>query len=171
MNKLKYLPLLFFLFFVSGIQAQTNEYLIKAGFIEKFANFTDWPNHNAEYFEIAILGESPFNKELESLYGERYIKEKPVNIRYINALNQINNCNVLFICKSESSQLTSILNYTHAKPILTISETNGFAKKGVHINFYETRQGTIHFEINAKKVKTSGLSIDALLLDYANIVN
>lgn len=166
-------PLLYIILFsiCFKLNGQTNEYLIKAGFIEKFANFTEWPNNSQNIFEIVVLGKSPFSSELETLYEGRKIKNKPVHIRYINSLSQIKFCDVLFICDSESSQITNILNYTANKPILTIGETNGFAKKGVHINFYKTSQGTIHFQINPRKVKNAGLNIDAMLLDYAIIIN
>lgn len=172
MNKLKYICIILIACLAFATKAQTNEYLIKAGFIEKFANFTEWPNisKNKE-IEIAILGKSPFANELEELYSTRTIKNLPVKIRYIKSLGEIKNSNILFICDSEGSQLTNILNYTQNKPILTISESKGFAKRGVHINFYQTNQGTIHFEINAQRVKKSGLSIDVILLDYAHIVN
>ena len=149
---------------------QENEYLLKAGFMEKFARFTTWPKQNKPEFNIMVIGESPFNGTLKSFYRSLTIKNRNVKIKYVKQLQEIQNPDILFISSSENKRLDEILEYTKHKPILTIADTEGFAKRGVHINFYETEQATLHFKINAKAVKQSGLKIDALLLSYANIV-
>ncbi|HHJ53866.1 MAG TPA: YfiR family protein, partial [Caldithrix abyssi] len=51
----------------------------------------------------------------------------------------------------------------------TISDTPGFAKKGVMVNFYDWK-GFIRFEINKKAVESSNLKFSSRLLRLARIV-
>ena len=63
-----------------------------------------------------------------------------------------------------------VLSYSNDKPILTIGDTEGFAEKGIHINFY-LREESTRFSINEKVVRDSPLKMDFRLLQYARIVN
>lgn len=152
--------------------AQNNEYLIKAGFLGKFANFTMWPEsviHND--FRITLIGKSPFGNDLEKMYSIVQIRDKPVEISYIQSIYEIGDCHILFIANSEKDRLSAILAEINNRPILTVSEYDGFAQRGVMINFYETQQGTIHFEINVDMLEKSNIKMDIMLLDFAKIVN
>jgi uncharacterized protein DUF4154 len=151
------------------------EYLLKAGFIEKFARFTDWPdqsdiNDSNTPFIISVIGKSPFKGSLEEIYKKALIKNKSVQIRYISSEKQILDSHILFICKSEKRNLKNILNAVQNKPVMVISDTQGFGEKGSHINLFITKKGTLHFEINVKAVKKSGLSIQLVLLEVAKVI-
>jgi hypothetical protein len=77
---------------------------------------------------------------------------------------------MLFIASSAAEILSEILSNTRDKPILTVSDTNGFAAKGVLINFFLAGD-KIKFEINEKAVHESGLVMSYRLLNLARIVN
>ena len=169
------LNLIIFLLSTGLIQAQSREYMFKAGFLEKFARFTDWPNNTnmddkTTPFKICIIGENPFKNILAKMYKKQKIKNKRVEIFYISKIEDIKECHLLFITKEQEKNLLNILLTIKEKPILTVGDTNGYANKGVHINLYITNKGTIHFEINEKKVKESGLRINLMLLEVAKII-
>ncbi len=150
---------------------QTDEYLIKAGLIEKFSKFTEWPDMNStSTFEIAVIGKSPFGEVLDQYYMSKHIKGKPVQIKYITSISDAHNSQVLFICNTEAYRLNKILAEVAHMPILTVSEHIGFAKAGVIVNFYNTKQQTIHFEMNTESIKKSTLKIDIMLMNYAVLV-
>ena len=155
--------------------AQTSEYTIKAAFLERFTRFIEWPEESAisdttESFVLGIIGENPFGSILEQLYATQKIKNKAVEIHSISNLDEISGCHLLFISKSKEKELSKILSLTKDKPILTISDANGFAENGVLINLY-LAENKVRFEINETAVKTSGLKISYLLLNAAKIVN
>lgn len=152
--------------------SQPMEYLLKAGFLEKFARFTDWPEARSDsVFSISVIGESPFDSSLEELYTTEKIKNRPVKIRYISAPAEIDGSDILFIAGSETKNLDAILQVTRAKPILVVGDTKNFGERGCHINFYITAKGTLHFEINLAKVKESGLHMQLVLLEIAKIID
>ena len=156
-------------------RAQTSEYTIKAAFLERFTRFVEWPEESAvsdttESFVLGIIGENPFGSILEQLYATQKIKNKEVEIQSLSNLDEISGCHLLFISKSKGKELSKILSLTKDKPILTISDANGFAENGVLINLY-LAENKIRFEINETAVKVFGLTISYLLLNTAKIVN
>ena len=156
------------------IHAQTDEYIMKAGFLERFTRFIEWPGEtniadSTKPFVISVIGENPFDKKLDQFFKTTKIKNRRVEIRYISELEEIQNSHILFIAKSKQKQLSGILTLTQDKPILTVSDTDGFGKKGVLINFF-MEQNKIRFEINKDAIQKSGLQISYLLLNVAKII-
>lgn len=156
------------------IHAQTDEYLLKAGFLERFTRFIEWPGEtniadNTKPFVISVIGKNPFDEKLDHFFETTKIKNRKVEIRYISELEEIQGSHILFITKSKEKQLSGILSLTQEKPVLTVSDTNGFGEKGVRINFF-IEQNKIRFEINKDAVQKSGLQISYLLLNLAKII-
>ena len=161
-----------FLLFSGSASSQSQEYSVKALYIEKFARFTDWGNGtNNEYFTISVLGESPFNGELEKTTKKTKIKNKLVKIEYIKRIEDIKDCQLLFICASEKKRLADILKNIEHRNILTIADTPGFCKKGVHLNLFVDESQTIRYEVNPATLKRANLTIEMQLLSYGKIIN
>jgi len=154
------------------IYAQSIEYSVKASFIEKFARFTDWSSlPSEEYFVIDVLGDSPFNGELEKIAKKVKIKNRTIRINYIDTYQEIKNCQLLFICASEKNRITDIMKFIEHQNILAIADSPGFCKKGVHLNFYIDESETIKYEVNPGALKKSNLTIEMQLLSFGKIVN
>ncbi len=158
------------------VSADTTEYSIKASFLEKFIQLTQWPEESeisdlSKSFIISVIGKNPFGRVLDNRYQGHKIKNRTIEIRYISSPKKIQGSHLLFISASKRNELSDILSVSKGKPILTVSEVKGFAEKGVHINFYKTGQGTLHFEINESMVNNSGLRMNLMLLEVAKIIN
>lgn len=150
------------------------EYAIKAAFLERFTRFIEWPEDSVETdstkpFVIAVIGNNPFDEALDKVAVIQRIHNRNVEIHYIDDISHESKCHILFICKSEEYRLVEIINHTYKKPILTISETEGFAEEGVLINFY-MEENNVKFEINETALHNTGLYISHLLLRTAKIV-
>ncbi len=150
------------------------EFQVKAVFLEKFTRFIEWPLNvlNASKpFVIGVIGEISFKRELSNIYLNQKIKKKKVDIRFVSEGEDISKCHLLFISESVKSRLSKIISLVKDKPILTVSNAKGFARKGVHINIY-LRSGRVRFEVNEKAVRDSGLLISYHLLKAAGkIIN
>ncbi len=143
--------------------------------MEKFASFIDWPfeteiDDTSKVFILTVIGENPFGELLDKIYIEKKIRGKKVEIRYISSIDEIKDCHILFISENEEKKLSKIISVTKDKPILTVSETKGFAERGVLINFYLSKS-KIGFEVNQSGFKDSPLSIRLVLLQIGKIVN
>ncbi len=152
-------------------QDYTQEYVLKAGYMERFTRFIDIPDsilapNPDSAFIIGVLGDDPFKGALESFYQDNTIKKHRVEIRHFNNIEQAKNCHMLFVSHSIEKQLPQIVKATRGFPLITIGETKSYARRGVMINFY-IEQNKIRFEINLDTVEQSGLKISHLLLNAA----
>jgi hypothetical protein len=157
-----------------GAYSQSFEYEMKAVALEKFAIFIDWPEGTFESskndFVIAVLGKDPFGYILEQVYKNHKIKEREVKIVFINDIDQLPECQMLFIPKVKKNALLKILNHVKTLPVLTVSDTEGYALEGCFINFFNF-DGKLRFEINQKAMKLAGFNVDYKLLRVAKIIN
>jgi len=162
---------------------ETPEYQLKGTFIERIVRFIQWPedspvNNKSRPFIIGIIGENPFLVKqkgedapkdwLELIYIEQgiKIKSKPTEVRYISDIDGIRECNLLFVSKSEKKMLPEIVAAARENHVLTFSDVDGFAKKGIHINLI-LKSGNVKYEVNQTGIVEAGLTIKYQLLKYA----
>ena len=152
----------------------SREYALKAAFIEKFTRFINWPLDSPVHkpdtiFSICVTGKNPFNGVLEKIARLSTIKNKPVQVKQIDVIDNIGECQILFIAATKNITLKKILQKTKGQPILTISDTPGYAQLGIMINFYP-RDNSIGFEINKQASEMSRLAISSRLLKLSRII-
>ena len=156
-----------------GTQAQSKEYEIKAAFLFNFAQFVDWPattfTNTDMPFAIGILGSDPFGPALEATVEGETIKNHRIIIERAQRIGDLKNCQLIFISKSKEKQFTEILSALDARPVLTISEIEGFAEHGGEINFY-LEGSKVRFEVNPAAAKRVGLNVSSQLLSLGKIV-
>lgn len=158
-----------------GAPAKYEEYEVKAAFLYKFIHFVRWPDRVLETLEeeaafgIGILGKDPFGNTLDQLVRGKKRDARPVRIFRGREFSELSECFVLFIAKSETDRVGRLLDLTREKPVLTVSEIPGFAKKGGIIELY-VKEKNVRFRINAEAARAKGLKIHANLLELAEVV-
>lgn len=148
----------------------TQEYQIKAAFLYNFALFIEWPEDAFKSggipFTIGILGNHSFGDSLEKLKGKT-IRKRPVIVKQIGSIDNMGVCHLLFVSTSEKIRLPEILAVTKKRPVLTVSDLDGFYKAGGIINFIDM-DGKMRFDINLKTAQLAGLKISSQLLKLAH---
>jgi hypothetical protein len=154
--------------------AQAGEYLLKAGYVEKFTHFVEWPpeaqRDSTALFRIGVIGTNPYGGALEAIFGRTKIRGRRVRIDYLSTVEEIDDCLILIISGSRKDDLGEILGHAAGKPILTIGDSRGYAKRGVAINLFVDHD-YIRYEINRSALKKSGLKVSSLLLSSAVLVD
>lgn len=151
-----------------------SEYLLKLDLVAKICRFTEWPSQSPTRnlyrpFVLGIIGRSPFGDDLDRFYLKQSIKGKAVQIRYCRTFDDLDGCDLVFVCASEKDRLGSILGHLRQKPILTVSDTPGFAQAGVMVNFTKDR-GRLGLEVNAATAREGGIQFTSGLLQFARVV-
>lgn len=164
--------LLFWCDFAVGAQT-TKEYQVKAACLFNFAQFVEWPaatfaNPKAPII-IGVLGDDPFGPALEQIVRGETINDRKLVVARSRSLEELKSCHLLFISKSEKGNLDQILSSLNAASILTISETDQFARRGGVINFF-LESNKVRFEINAEAARRNGLKISSQLLKLGKVV-
>jgi hypothetical protein len=145
---------------------------LKAEFIERFTRFVDWPDDASESerpFVIGVVGQSALTPFLEQMAGSRRIKGRPVVVQPLQEPESMRRCHVVFIAASQGGSLPRILARVAHEPVLTISDSEGFAERGVIINFFELGD-RLRFEINEPAAQRSGLRIGSQLFRLARVI-
>ena len=147
------------------------EYEVKAEYLERFTRFIDWPADStpAHNFRLCVIGANPFGSYLGDMTADVKFKGKRAELNQITEPQEARECDLLFVPASQDSQLREIVKITRDLPILTVSDTPGFAERGVCINFYN-EGSKIRFEINNEAIKRSRLRVSSRLLDLARPV-
>jgi hypothetical protein len=162
-----------------GLKAQNQtpgvrEYQIKAVFLFNFAQFVDWPPESFPDAQaplvIGILGKDPFGPYLdEAVKGEKVNNRAMVIRRYTN-VNDVADCQILFISQSEAARLDQILERLRGRSILTVGDMEGFSQLGGMIRFV-IENSKVRLRINIKAAKQAHLTISSKLLRPAEIVS
>jgi len=156
------------------LHGQTSEYLLKAGFMERFTRFIEWPGDSlmkdtSKPFNILILGENPFGDQLAELLKDVRIQGRRTVVSYQKTPDIQEYYHMVFIAGNMGKSLPYILNSLNTKPVITIGDTEGFGAEGVLINFF-IEENKLRFEINQEAVRKSGLKVSHLLLKTAKIL-
>ena len=167
--KIKYLTYLIITLISGSIYSQFDEYTVKAQFMERFTQYIEWPDgstiKNKEIpFRIGVFGENKLDEIVEFVE----IKNKKVELLEVD-FKSILDCDMLFISKCSNEELNKIIRITKGRGVLLISDSEGYGKKGVHINFYN-KNDKINFEINISATKRDTFKISSRLLKLARII-
>ena len=158
---------------VARSQTVSHEYPLKAVFLLNFAQFTDWPTNAFGQPDsplvIGVLGDDPFGALLDdAVRGETVNGRKFVVERY-RRVEDMKACHILFISQSEIKRLDKIVENLKGKPILTVSEIDGSAYRGVCVRFI-TENNKIHLRINTDALQEAQLTMSSKLLRVAELV-
>lgn len=149
---------------------ETKEYLVKAAFIYNFVKFVEWPGVKAiskqSAIDICVMGESPL-LAASSVFKAASTSKLALSLVPENDIKAaIGHCHVLFISESEAGRMHDILAALKGSPVLTVSDTDGFAEKGGMIGFVMS-DSKIKVVVNTKSVTQAGMRVDAQLLEIA----
>ena len=147
------------------------EYGIKAAFIYQFTNYIDWDSLiPGDEFIVGVFGSSPVNEQLTEIARTKTVRGKKIVVRQYNKPEDIGPCHILFIPRKTQFPFSDILDKVGSKGTLTVTEKEGYAKKGAGINFIEV-DDKLKFEANPKSISAAGLKASSQLLKLAVIVN
>jgi hypothetical protein len=145
----------------------------KSKFLLNFAEFTDWPEtafaNEQTPLTIAILGHDPFGKDLDKLAENDVLKGRSVVVRRHRKVEEIKTCHILYVSESEKSRMDRILRALKGKPVLTVSEIENAAVRGVMIQM-KTENDKIRLAINLESSKAAHLTLKSKLLRLGEIV-
>jgi len=159
---------------------RASEYQLKAVFLFNFVQFVDWPRSTPQDSQpapsrpaapllIGIVGDDPLGPFLdETVRGER-LGERPIQVRRYHRIADLEECQILFISRSESERVPEILSSVKNRPVLTVSDADGFANQGGMIQFV-TDKSRIRLRINLDAAQAANLTISSKLLRVAELV-
>jgi hypothetical protein len=156
----------------SGAQTGTqHEYELKAGVLYHIIEYVEWPksaiSNNPTALQIGLIGQIPFADALEVLNGKT-IQGRELIVKRVSDPKAAAACQVIFISASEKPRISEIVSELKDRPILTVSEVEGFAEQGGMVNLI-ARPDRIVMEINREVAGRARLSMSSQLLKLAKV--
>ena len=158
---------------VRGAPPGTREYDVKAAFLLHFAQFVNWP---ATAFKEAnspliycTIGDDPFAGSMDDALRGQTFGSRPIQVQHLKAHDSIGRCHVLFISGSDKKFQMAQLAAAASQPILTVGDTDGFARSGGIVGFL-VQDNKVAFEINVGAAGRAQLKIASRLLSLAKSV-
>lgn len=140
-----------------------------AAFTLNLTRFVSWPEHAfADAGAPLVIGtfpRDPINAHLDAAVPKEKFNDRPIRAVRIQTLKDVEKCHVIFISRSDPRQ-AAVLERTTGKPILTISDADGFLERGGHVLFTSQPPRT-KLRVSVDNLKTSGLTSRSQLLRLA----
>lgn len=148
------------------------EYQVKAAFLYNFTKFVEWPARRVQpaEFMVCIFGEDPFGDDFEAVVEKKTVSGRKLVVSRTRRVADLAQCHIAFVSASERDRWPEILDAARRGSILTVSDTEPFAREGGMINLV-TSNNRIRLEINASAARQSGLKISSKLLKLATVVS
>jgi hypothetical protein len=149
------------------------EYRVKAGFLFNFPQFVEWPTRAFREAQapivIGILGDDPFGPYLDELVQGEKIGARPLLVQRFRRVEEIGDCHVLFLSRSEAGKFDAILARLRGRAILTVGEDESLERAGGMVRF-TIENNKVRLRINPEAAKTGELTISSKLLRLATLV-
>lgn len=149
--------------------AQVDERALKAAYLFNFIQFTQWPVPPDEPFRLCVLGQTPLDEQLARLEGKPVLGGLHVSVRHVGPRDAFGGCHALYIDDSQRAQAEDVLDRLGAAPVLTITDGDGLADKGMMIEIHK-RDARLGFEVNLRPARRANLSFSARMLKLASFV-
>ncbi len=165
----------FFLFSQEQTTEISQEDNLKAVFIYNFLQYVEWPNaaddtNVTENFIIDIYGDHSLVTPMVEIAEKKTVGDRKIMVSRRDNIEEIGDSHILFIASTKKNQLEQIMKLLESKPVLTIGDTDGFAKQGVAINFVVVND-KLKFEMNLQTIMDAGLMVSSHLLRLAILIN
>ncbi len=148
------------------------EYTVKAAFVYNFIKFVKWPQEQEFYQDksllMCVVGQGPMTDALKSISG-RTVHGRLLIVKYCPQAECLKKCDVVFVTRHGEDRTDEILEAAKRSHILTISDMDGFTKKGGIIGM-SLENNRIRFDINLKAAREASLKISSRLLKLARKV-
>lgn len=148
--------IIFCFLFVSGLNSNssaqiTERYQAISAYIFNFAKNVTWENEESlNEFHFHVIGEDKnIIAELNRLSQTKTIRGKPITITSSKALKEkdIATVHLIYVTQKNKDNVGSIYKKIEGKNILLVSDESD-NKDVIMINFYNSQEGTLNFEIN-----------------------
>ena len=139
-------------------------------FLYNFSKYIKWPDDQTSgEFVIGVLGSSSIVDDIKSMAATKKVNGNPIKVVQYKSMEGIQDCQILYVCASESNKIDQIVSGTESAPVLIVTDRQGLAQNGSIINFVEV-DGKIKFELNERNAELRNLKVSSSLITLAIVV-
>jgi hypothetical protein len=145
-----------------------DENAVKAALVFNLTKYVEWPQSNTE-FVIGFIGEGSMGEVLKSMLEGKTSESRTIHVLLSPSDTELDRCNILFIAEPSPKKLYATLERVRDKSILTVGDSESFAREGGMIALVTTGD-VIKIQVRLQAAQDSHLKISSRLLNIAVLV-
>jgi hypothetical protein len=159
----------------SSLPAQvTREQELKAVFLWRLTQFTQWPADAFEHAEspivLCVFGDSTLADAVTAAVRGETAQGRKLAVQPLGRSDQLKTCHVLYIGDPFARQIKEVAAAVRGKSILTVSDVEDFTLAHRGMIRFLTERNRIKLRINVKAVTAARLVLDPRLLRASEVV-
>lgn len=153
-----------------GAPPTSPESQIKAGIVYNLALAVTWPEGSlaATSFVIGVVGHDDTDPLLTHLAGKD-VRRHALSLLDPVPESALATTQILYISRSEQGRMAGLLAAVAGRPLLTVSDIDGFCEAGGMVQLRRDRN-RIQLRVNRAAAERVGLKLSSQLLKVAEIV-
>ena len=148
--------------------ADESEAQLKAAFIYRFVQYTQWPPPPLRDFGYCVAGRGPLPEAIKAL-AAKPLDVASVHFHRISSPDQAGQCQMLVLAMAERAELQRWLAALADAPILVIGDSPEAFRAGAAIVLAVEPNG-LTFRVNLAEARKRGLTLSSQLLKLAREV-
>jgi hypothetical protein len=151
----------------------SQEYRLKAVFLGRLAQFTEWP---ADAFEnpqdpivICVAGGNPFGDALETAVRGESAHGRALAVRYSRGVDQIKGCHIVYLSRTITRQVKEISAALAGRSVLTVTDAEAAPDSYHPMIRFVTEENHVKLVVDPDAVTAARLVLDPRLLRSAEI--
>ena len=141
------------------------EFRVKAAYIFNFAKYVDWPVADSKQFQVCSAGRDDLGGALSAL-DNRLVQGRVIQVRQNVAMDQLKDCQIIFVGERDSKLLTSVVRQMLGTPVLIVSDNQQTVEAGAHI-ILASAEDRVEFDVNLATLQRSNLKASSQMLKLA----
>ncbi|SDK63196.1 protein of unknown function [Catalinimonas alkaloidigena] len=149
------------------LRAQASEDKVKAVFIYSFVKYVEW-NHPGSIITIGVYGNDDVLSILQNDLPGKKLQGKSIEARRIQSASEAQECQVVYLPKTNSAHLSEVVAATRRKESLVVTEED-LAAQGAGISFVK-HDSKLGFVINKKVLELNQLKVVPTLYNVGKVL-
>ena len=149
--------------------AEHSESDIKAAFLLAFGSYVTFPGDAEARGVICVARQGPTEKALLRMAAAKRKRGGTAFVRGVAEGCQLDGCSFMYLESLSASARQALLAKLGTRPVLTISDAEGFTRAGGNVRFF--RKGrNIRIEINVASVNSADIKVSPKMLRLAKLI-
>lgn len=155
-----------------GATRVVSEQEVRAIFLLHLARFVRWPDEAFAKPDaplvIGVYQSDELADILTQAVREEKIDRRPIVCRPLATPGDLEGCHLVFVGAPAVRPLAPLLVRLQSRPILLVSDAEGFLYLGGHVQFY-SRSGEVKIRLAPRNIKAAHLAASSQLLRIARV--
>jgi len=140
----------------------------EADFIVNLIDDVEWPSGSGNDFVISVIGNPDMAEAISAAVSGKNSGKYNIQVKQIGPEDDFEGSQMVVIAEDDKATLAAVLKQASGKPILTVTNVEGFARYGVMVELIKLDgHDSIEYAVNRMVAKKSNIKISDKFVNKA----